>query len=382
MFHRPLIVSGLIVSTLCGGAVASASPSYIVTDLGSLPGRYSTVARAINEKGQIVGESYGADGPRAFIYSGGAPIRDLLVSSESQSFANEINNSGQVVGQVAIPGSGRHAYLYGSDGSVKDLGTLGEGTTSAGLSINDAGTIVGGAWTDEIIFHIHAIEYRDSGPMQDLGTLGGTYSVANDINESGQIVGMAYTADGIARAYLYDDIEHMQDLGTLGGPSSIAEGINNLGQIVGGAAVNDFEFHPFLYSGSGQMQDLGILPGQSFGHAYGINDSGLVVGGSRDPDGRWHAFLYHNGAMVDLNDLLDPTKGLWFNNALDINNLGQIVGYGQDSSGQTRALLLTPVPEPSAVVHLSLAAACLIACAWRSRKNYENLGRQATSASK
>ena len=53
--------------------------------------------------------------------------------------------------------------------------------------------------------------------MQDLGTLGGTYSVGFAINDSGQVTGTADTADGAAdHAFLWDGTT-MQDLGTLGG---------------------------------------------------------------------------------------------------------------------------------------------------------------------
>lgn len=41
--------------------------------------------------------------------------------------------------------------------------------------------------------------------MSNLGTLGGNYSVANSINNNGQIVGVASTANGSQRAFLYSD---------------------------------------------------------------------------------------------------------------------------------------------------------------------------------
>ena len=53
--------------------------------------------------------------------------------------------------------------------------------------------------------------------MQDLGTLGGTYSGGFAINASGQVTGYADTAgDGLYHAFLWDGTT-MQDLGTLGG---------------------------------------------------------------------------------------------------------------------------------------------------------------------
>ena len=89
--------------------------------------------------------------------------------------------------------------------------------------------------------------------MTDLGTLGGTSSSANGINDSGQIVGNSTTASGY-HAFLYSG-SAMTDLGTLGGPLSSATGINNNGQIVGWAYTAGFQMHAFLDSG-GAMTDL------------------------------------------------------------------------------------------------------------------------------
>src|SRR4051812_26533463 len=44
--------------------------------------------------------------------------------------------------------------------------------------------------------------------VQDLGTLGGTYSTAYGINDSGQVVGYSRTNDGYEHAFLYDGTMH------------------------------------------------------------------------------------------------------------------------------------------------------------------------------
>src|SRR5437667_4373617 len=59
----------------------------------------------------------------------------------------------------------------------------------------------------------------------DLGTLGGTYSAAQAINNR-----ESSTASGELHAFLWHD-GTMVDLGTLGGTSSTARGINERGQV-------------------------------------------------------------------------------------------------------------------------------------------------------
>jgi len=52
----------------------------------------------------------------------------------------------------------------------------------------------------------------------DLGTLGGSSSIARSINARGQVVGESDTAAGLQRAFLWEAGTGMQDLGTLGAP--------------------------------------------------------------------------------------------------------------------------------------------------------------------
>src|SRR5207253_2012318 len=75
--------------------------------------------------------------------------------------------------------------------------------------------------------------------VRDLGTLGGTFSVGNGINASGQVTGLAYTNTSFhafrttATGTLSDP---GADLGTLGGTRSVGHGINDSGQVTGGSS--------------------------------------------------------------------------------------------------------------------------------------------------
>src|ERR1700675_106381 len=96
-------------------------------------------------------------------------------------------------------GPALEAILWGEDGSINDLGTLG-GNESGTNAVNNSGQVVGAALNtipDPYLgffflpgaTQVHAFRWTNSKGMQDLGTLGGTDSSAIFINERGQIAG-------------------------------------------------------------------------------------------------------------------------------------------------------------------------------------------------
>jgi len=218
------------------------------TDLGTLGGR-SSYPTAINEGGQIVGDS--DINPRtssrhAFLWDQGQ-MTDLGTLGARFSYAQDLNNVRQVVGYALLPstlGGGAHAFLW-EKGQLSDLGTLG-GRSSEAHAINDSGQVVGSSDTrgetnrnlpPGIVWEkVHAFLWQ-KGEMTDLGTLGGDYSTAVDLNSRGQIIGSATTVTGQARSFLWQKGQ-MSDLQSLilpeaGWEGLIATAINDVGQIVG-----------------------------------------------------------------------------------------------------------------------------------------------------
>jgi probable HAF family extracellular repeat protein len=102
---------------------------------------------------------------------------------------------------------------------------------------------------------------------------------------------MTSDARGDRHAFLWRDGE-MTDLGTLGGSFSRAESINDRGQVVGLAETATGESHAFVWQ-DGRMVDLGALtdgPGSSV--ATKITDRGHVIGSKTDRDGRVRAYRW------------------------------------------------------------------------------------------
>ncbi len=200
---------------ITGHRAFSWKPGGYLVNLGALPGYDFSEAWAVNDLGVVAGKSYNVapsgssqGGARACVWWGSA-MSDLGTLGGDQSWAQGINVRGDVIGtsSTGVPGE-YHGFLRTSGvfGLLK-LGLPGP------------------------IFNM--------GPMQDLGTLGGTTSYPNDLNAARQVVGYSKaplnsptSAGGtVEHAFLWQN-GAMQDLGAGQGRSE-ATAINTSGQVVG-----------------------------------------------------------------------------------------------------------------------------------------------------
>jgi len=276
--------------------------------------------QTINNKGQVLfNNTTGLAGNGISVLSlssGTTTSVPTLVAPPYQSWGVAINDQGQVAGYSVLYDQSKNLYqpqsFVTSNGTVTSLGNLPGGRWNEATAMNNQGQVVGyvafGANSGSLApTTTHAYLYSN-GSMKDLGTLGGSNSQASGINDAGQIVGNSTNAQGALQAFLYQK-GSMQDLGTLGGVNSQAMAINNAGQIVGMANTsqpgkwlwfNDETTtqsqiaHAFLYQ-NGQMIDLNsVIPaglGWTLISANLINNLGQIVGLGLAADGTDHYFL-------------------------------------------------------------------------------------------
>ena len=156
-------------------------------------------ANAINDEGQAVGYSGTCTvANHAVLWENGAvsPLPDLGTGG----FAFGINNQSEIVGDVtSSDGTTFYAALWPNSTTIKNLGTLPGSFAAIASGINSNGQVVGSTLDSTFSFN-HAFIWQND-VMTDLSTLFPASSnlyptMANQINERGQIAGMATVVSG------------------------------------------------------------------------------------------------------------------------------------------------------------------------------------------
>ncbi len=240
------------------------------------------------------------------VLQGGTPMMDLGTLGGSNSMAFSINLHDQMVGWAELPDGNRHAFFVtnGPDEIMMDLGPVG-GQGSALYCITSDGVAVGERMDFDghiqAIMSSNAVVGADGMMLMNMdgmggmggmggrgtGALGGRAWFAND---SDVAAGEMEFPGGNHHAFISGTGGMMGsadvDLGTLGGSNSVAYCFNSMGLIVGTADLTNGMHHAFLatndFTGTTHMMDLNDFISNNSGweltEARGINAAGQIVG--------------------------------------------------------------------------------------------------------
>lgn len=205
--------------------------------------------------------------------------------------------------------------------TITILGTLG-GSGSSAQAVNENGQIAG--YSTSPAGATHAVVWSN-GQILDLGP-----GQATDINAGGEVVGF-----NAGRALRWTPksgggYDPPVDLGTLGGTYGDAQAINDGGQVTGNSTTTGGASHAYLRTGT-TTSDIHPATGPLAGGAsfpWGLNNTGSVVG-------QWNgtpnqSFVWTSAGGMQLLPTLGGSRGV----ALDINDNGQIVGWSEPAPGQ------------------------------------------------
>jgi probable HAF family extracellular repeat protein len=363
-------------------SAAVAQTSYKITDLGINKSTDNfSMAMGLNNQGWAENMDGFVNPPennlfttvsrgRAVINVNGVNI-DLgtLGKPDANSWINwgGINDGGEAVGMSEtadldpngedICGFGTHLvcvpFLW-RDGHMSALPTVG-GNNGQASAINNRGEVVGYAETANTDPTCPPSPTAlpvlwKKGKAQPLPLVGtDPDGVAFGINEQGQAVGYSGNCFFATHAVMWKNNTAfvLQDLG--GTLSNVAYVINNLGQIAGKVRSADgTHYVAALWQPDGTLTTHEPLPGDLDAFATGINNQGQVVGNDFDSNFNWsHGFIWQNGVMTDLNTLIPADSDLLIISASNINERGQISGMATvqngPHTGDIHAYLATPV---------------------------------------
>jgi probable HAF family extracellular repeat protein len=178
--------------------------------LPTVSGDPDGIADGINDNGQAVGWTGPCFPVHAVLWQNGKATDLGSLGGAVFNIAFAINNRGQVAGESDLPGdTTHHAFLWTKDDGMQDLGTLPGDDVSIALSINNKTQVVGVSfdasgnkhpylWKNGVMMNLNTLIPANS-PLFLLEALG--------INDRGQIVGYGQLSNGDVHAFLLTKCE-------------------------------------------------------------------------------------------------------------------------------------------------------------------------------
>lgn len=221
-----------------------------------------------NDRGVVAGTRNEGGVTRAYLWSMKDGLSFVPVAVEGvsslRSSAADVNNFGVVAGGVAFidaAGIQRRAFVWDEVTGTTLIPPLGPGDVGV-TYVSDEGLVIGASEMRAPIpgdvrasplasnpgtIPVHAWKWNAAGGLVDLGTLGGSHSVAWNADRDGNVYGWASDADGVQHAVKWTVGGSIVDLGTLGG-NAVTGGLNKHGVVAGWSSGADGVAHAVLFT--------------------------------------------------------------------------------------------------------------------------------------
>lgn len=335
-----LATHALPTLSLAGGHRCEPDLRHRILDLGVVAGRQNSFvmsAQCLNEGGQVVGWSndgpqYAFENDTAFVWSPREHLRPLTgLPGAATTVAIALNDRGQAVGFSGEPFPLSKPVVWGRRG-VQALGVPTGFLGGMAYAINQRGEIAGALISQQ--GGSKAVVWENGQPVF-LPLAGASPQVQGwcyGMNNRGHIVGMN---DFKPALWVRGELAPPETFGDTPGQ---ANAINDRGQVVGFTYPGGGAPQAFVWD-DGEMTSL--TTDEAFTVALSINNRSQIVGVAGAGNAGGDAALWHRGQRILLADTLPPGSDWILLEADCINDRGQITGFGIHQ-GQTRAFLLTP----------------------------------------
>jgi len=312
---RKAILSCLIPAALVLGASgAECVVRYYILELPSLKSSVSDASLPGIAKPRRTGPM-----------SGGSPEPDASVVYD---MACGVSETGVIAGR-----SGATIVTWGLSGEEPKSRYKPPKEQVADVTATNGTGVMCGRIADIETGRTKAIVVDETGKLTDLGDIGGRHADARGINDSGAVIGSAFTKEGESKAFLWKPKGSMQALALLSGfTRSGAHDINTAGQIVGFCGPS-----AVIWEADGSVKELSMPKDHNRCVAYAVNSKGQVAGEATDAQNKTRAFFWdpQKGTAVQM----ESAPGYEESRAEDLNDKGHIVGWVRSSQNETRAAM-------------------------------------------
>lgn len=274
-----------------------------------VPGAAATVARAINNSGEVVGfyqttscSNYDLnvpDCPTAGFKLVNSQFTTVMVENSTSTAVNGVNDLGDMVGFYTNADGTRHGFIWFHTGIVETIDNPGTIYSTIPMAINKAGTVVGGNWSigQSGTFSEGGWVWRNGAftALNPGGSSNGTCCQSvNGVSNSGLFAGQVFLRD-FWRSWFKGGTD--LDFWQFKAGDTFGTALDTSGDVTGYSSGNGAWFAPRIESkeGTGDKEALTFkvvsYPGSQSTQPFGMNDSRYLAGSYFDSAGNRHGFI-------------------------------------------------------------------------------------------